>query len=116
MAFEFHTTKSRERNGMLTIQAESMGTAGRRWKLTVRFDMRTKKVIYPVRVLPAVPGMDIILDTDTAATCSLPPVVLDVMVDRLKEELGGFHSIVSAARIFIAQQAETIGKDTKNGR
>ncbi len=97
----FELTSYRKHSGMLTLHAKNEEYG---YSLTVHFDLETGSVIYPVSVMSAFPGMDISLDSEESASCTLPPVIPGHMTDRMAKELNRFHAIVEQARLFIEEE------------
>lgn len=113
----FEKTDARAHSGLYTVHASASDRAWEAvphdWFMAVHFDLLDKKVIYPVKIKPDIPGMEITLDSALQESCQPPPAIPGPMVDRVKRELENFRAIVDAARRFIENQLCELEKERK---
>lgn len=80
------------------------------YNMSLYLDNDTGSVLYPVQIEPVlpVPGVIIILDSDTASSCTLPPSVSNETVNDLITQLTVFNDIVDIARELIQKEQQKI--------
>lgn len=80
------------------------------YNMSLYLDNDTGSVLYPVTIEPiaSVLGVTIILDSDTASSCMLPPSIPIEIVDNLIKWLTAFHDVVDAARELIQKEQQRI--------
>lgn len=99
-AIKFIRFQRREHRGLLSVRGE---TGYRAYELSVHYDLKAGEILYPVYIRQNRPGMEITLESDDSESCTLPPSIPTSMVEQIRDELGRFDSIVTAARQFVEE-------------
>lgn len=100
---KFKITGKKKTKRVFLIRAKTENPV---YRLTAFLDLNTKEPLYPVNIESPLPGVTFTIDSETGASCSLPPIIPGHMIHRFGEQLKQFNDVITAARDWIRQEQQ----------